>query len=183
MELSLDSVLNRLAEKTVDNTSQLRKSVNQRRNGMTDLYGVPFMATSVLKNGRHTATFYVSISPDIVYYERFAFKLHIQAASDTEDWEVFVGGLDITEMLMEQHEGDWITGTGIFPTDEVSVGGDSFLQDFYDILDVASLYYAEEDVASAETLLEPEMKEVMITSDVAFSVTAYVYTKLSHINR
>ena len=181
MELTLNNVLNRLAEKTVDNTTQLRKGVNQRRNGMTDLYGVPFMASSVSTGTRQAATFYVSISPDIVYYERFAFKLHIQAASDTDDWRVYVGNREVTDYLIAQHEGDWITGTGIFPTDEVD--SQSFLQDFYDILDVASLLYAEGEIATAEKILEPELKEIKITSDVAFTVTAYVYTKLSHINR
>lgn len=76
MILTYDQVLNRLAEKTTDNTKQLRRAVQQRRNGMEDLYGVEFNHNG---DANSPATFYVSISPDLVYYERFAFKFIIGA--------------------------------------------------------------------------------------------------------
>lgn len=78
--LSLEQVLNRLAEKTTDNTRQLRRAVQQRRNGMEDLYGVMFSAEGDVDN---PATFYVSLSPDVVYLEQFAFKFVIRPYSTT----------------------------------------------------------------------------------------------------
>lgn len=180
MVLTLNSLLNRIAEKTIDNTNQLRKSVNQRRNGMEDLYGVSFYAAS---DSNNEAKFYISVSPDIVYYERFAFKLHIQTDYTSDNWEVEIGGVNITDYLIAQHEGDWITGDGIYPTDEISAEAGTFLQDFYDILDVASILYAEGEDEQADDLLEPEFKEVCIRSDIPFTVTAYAYTKYNNLNR
>ena len=69
-----------LAEKTLDNTRQLKKGVNQRRNGMEDLYGVCFSANADASN---CARFYISLSPDYVYLHRFAFKLIIKPYAST----------------------------------------------------------------------------------------------------
>lgn len=78
--ITYEQYLNRLAEKTYDNTKQLRRGVMQRRNGMEDLYGVMFSAEGDADN---PATFYVSLSPDYVYLERFAFKFVIRPYSTT----------------------------------------------------------------------------------------------------
>ena len=78
--MSYEEVLNRLAEKTSDNTRQLRRAVQQRRNGMEDLYGVMFSAEGDADN---PATFCVSLSPDMVYLEQFAFKFVIRPYSTT----------------------------------------------------------------------------------------------------
>lgn len=80
MRLTYEEALTRIAEKTIDNTNQLKKAVRQRRNGMEDLYGVVYSAYG---DGSHAARFYISISPDLVYYERFAFKFVIQPYSST----------------------------------------------------------------------------------------------------
>ena len=72
--------MNILAEKTYDNSRQLKRDVHQRRNGMEDLYGVCFSANG---DARHPATFYVSLSPDYVYLERFAFKFVIKPYAST----------------------------------------------------------------------------------------------------
>lgn len=78
--LTYEQVLNRLAERTTDNTKQLRKMVQQRRNGMEDLYGICFSAEGDAEN---PATFYISLSPDYVYLEQFAFKFVIKPYSAT----------------------------------------------------------------------------------------------------
>lgn len=72
--------MNILAEKTYDNSRQLKRDVHQRRNGMEDLYGVCFSANG---DAQHPATFYVSLSPDYVYLERFAFKFVIKPYAST----------------------------------------------------------------------------------------------------
>ena len=74
-EISYDKYLNMLSERIVDNSRQLKRTVHQRRNGMEDLYGVCFTSNGDANN---PATFYVSLSPDYVYLERFAFKFVIK---------------------------------------------------------------------------------------------------------
>lgn len=78
--MTYESILNRIAERTYDNTRQLRKGVNQRRNGMEDLYGVMFSAEGDANN---PATFFISLSPDFVYLQRFAFKFVIRPYTTT----------------------------------------------------------------------------------------------------
>ena len=73
--VTIDEYLTRLSERVVDNSRQLKRGVHQRRNGMEDLYGVCFTSNGDANN---PATFYVSLSPDYVYLERFAFKFVIK---------------------------------------------------------------------------------------------------------
>lgn len=78
--ITIEEYMNILAEKTYDNSRQLKRGVHQRRNGMEDLYGVCFSANG---DAQHPATFYVSLSPDYVYLERFAFKFVIKPYAST----------------------------------------------------------------------------------------------------
>lgn len=249
MILTLEQYLNRLAEKSVDNTKQLRKQVQQRRNGMEDLYGIEFTHNG---DATHPATFYVSVSPDLVYYERFAFKFiiepfassvagvsltgsgmtigetslsvsgsgggssvisgtstlddpsvggaitpnpHTHTASSgamsadanyginkistsSAEWRVEIADVDITEYLIEQHDGAWINGQGIYPTNRVEDK-----EDFYDILDVACMLNAEGRTSDKNKLLAPGFKKVEVYSDAPFGLTAFLYLKYSHLNR
>ena len=226
MILTYEQYLNRLAEKTYDNTRQLRRSNLQRRNGMEDLYGVMFSADG---DEDAPATFYISLSPDYVYLQRFAFKFVIKPFATTikggsspatvvvdntllsvnnnliepnphthlalphthnmtsgksfidttsDYWRVRIGGIDITAYLIEQHNGEWIHGEGIFPN------GDLVTQDgFYDILDVASMMIADGREAEADILTRPEFKKVEIISDAPFSADVYAYVKYSNLSR
>lgn len=78
--ITYEEALNRIAERTSDNIRELRKTRLQRRTEFTDLYGVPFYAQG---DSGSPATFYISISPDLVYFLRFQFKLHIQPLVST----------------------------------------------------------------------------------------------------
>lgn len=78
--VTIDEYLNRLSERVIDNSRQLKRGVHQRRNGMEDLYGVCFTSNGDANN---PATFYVSLSPDYVYLERFAFKFVIKPYAST----------------------------------------------------------------------------------------------------
>lgn len=78
--ITYEKYLNTLAERTIDNTKLLKRDLNQRRNGMEDLYGQPFIVNGDATN---PATFYISISPDFIYLERFAFKFVIQPFTTT----------------------------------------------------------------------------------------------------
>lgn len=73
--MTYEEYLTRLSERVIDNSRQLKRDVHQRRNGMEDLYGVCFSSNG---DARNPATFYISLSPDYVYLERFAFKFVIK---------------------------------------------------------------------------------------------------------
>ena len=233
--ITLDQYLNALSEKTIDNSRQLRRDLHQRRNGMEDLYGVCFSANGDANN---PATFYISLSPDYVYLERFAFKFVIKPftssvagasggtltinstmleATATQDeetkditvgitpnphthtisgsiggidygvtkqdtystnWRVIIDGIDITPYLIAQHDGEWINGEGIFPTNRL----DRRI-DFYDILEVCDVLTAEGRIADREKILASTFKPVQIVSDAPFAVDAYFYPKYSNLNR
>lgn len=127
--MTYESFLNRLAEKTYDNTKQLRRGVQQRRNGMEDLYGVMFSADGDAEN---PATFYISLSPDYVYLQRFAFKFVIKpfattikggtssAVVDVKPTSLGVSGSSITpnphEHDTEPHTHNIISGKAFVPT-------------------------------------------------------------------
>ena len=239
--VSAEKILNTLAERTIDHHRILKRDINQRRNGMEDLYGQPFI---VYGDASSPASFYISISPDMVYLERFAFKIAIQPYQTTvsggtdsvtvtvdnrslatedaspanphkhnitpnphnhttrphthnlisgksfvhttsRNWEVWIAGINITPYLQEQVadiSNGWLGQKtpieNIYPDTRLNE-----LTHFYDILDVASVLDAEGRIADRDKLLAPEMKLVEIKSDAPFGVQAYLYLKLSHINR
>lgn len=195
--ITFEQYMNMVAEKTLDNTQQLKKSVHQRRNGMEDLYGVCFSAhaTDPDHDGRYSARFYVSLSPDYVYLHRFAFKFVIMPSiiededpSEGRDWRVYLGQREdksyvpITAYLKEQQGLDptdpLFNGEGIYPNNKLES-----LEDFYDILDVVSVMIAEGDEDDAEIIISPMFKPVIISSLKPFSVDAYLYLKYSNTNR
>lgn len=188
--ITLDQYLNSIAEKTLDNSRQLKRDVHQRRNGMEDLYGVCFSAHATeLKSGRYTARFYISLSPDYVYLHRFAFKFVIMPSitegedpSEGRDWRVEIGGQNITDYLKEQQdippEDPLFEGEGVYPSNKLDDR-----EDFYDILDVVSVMYAEGEDGAAEAIIKPIFKPVEISSVKPFSVDAYLYLKYSNTNR
>ena len=233
-----EDAINRLAERTSENRKELRKSRLQRRTEFTDLYGVPFTAQG---DGNNPATFYISISPDLIYFLRFQFKLEIQPLVSTvsgsnisidsvgstslsggasidvtedstleldsdsispnphshsasgsgsvnygihfvhtssDDFTIKIHGVDITDYLIEQQDGDWIDGEGMYPTNK-----NNDETDFYDLLDVATVMYAEGNEEDADKLLKAEFKKVEILSDAPFQVTMYLYMKYSVVGR
>lgn len=75
MRMTIDSALARVSERVADRTTNERQSLNQRRNQVVDIYGMEFTRQG---DTNTPATFYISISPDLIYYERFEFKIIIQ---------------------------------------------------------------------------------------------------------
>lgn len=73
--MTIDKAINRIAERTFDNTKTIRQMKRQRRNQVVDIYGQEFTRQG---GPGAPATFYISISPDMIYLERFEFKLIIQ---------------------------------------------------------------------------------------------------------
>ena len=230
--MTYDEYMRRLSERVIDNTRELKRNKHQRRNGMEDLYGICFSGNGDAEN---PFKFYVSISPDMVYLERFAFKFvirpfetTIKGATDSStvivdktslsvnngsitpnphdhttqphthnvingmsfvhttstEWSVSIAGYDITDYLQAQHDADnWLgaRGEGIYPTGDLRS-----IHDFYDILEVCDMLTDEGDDEALEmrdAILSPAFKPVEIISDAPFGCDAYLYLKLSHVNR
>ncbi len=74
MRITYDSAINRLAERSHDRFTESWQSNFQRRNKVVDIYGMEFNRQG---DAAHPAVFYVSVSPDLIYYERFEFKIII----------------------------------------------------------------------------------------------------------
>lgn len=233
--VATEKILNALAEKTIDHNKILRRDIDQRRNGMEDLYGVVF---SEYGDANKPATFYISISPDMVYLERFAFKFVIkpyqttvtggtdyatvtvnnrsleinedeidpnphnhttqphthnlitgisEVSTTSDDWQVWIAGVDITDYLKEQVAdlgNGWLGDRGeneVYPTNQLEEDGNKV--NFYDILDVASVLTALGKDEEREKILKPEFKKVEIKSNAPFGIEAYLYLKYSHVNR
>lgn len=70
-----DEAIERLAEKVNDLEKTEHYNGFQRRNQVVDFYGYEFTRQG---DANSPATIYVSISQDLIYYERFEFKLNIQ---------------------------------------------------------------------------------------------------------
>lgn len=75
MGITIENALSRIAQRVVDNTQNIRQKDHQRRHNFVDMYGVEFTRQG---DSGTPARFYLSISPDVVYLERFEFKLIVQ---------------------------------------------------------------------------------------------------------
>ena len=80
MWMTQGEALERVAQVTAKNATLLRQNYTQRRDAPVDLYGIEFYRHG---DANYPATFYISITPDMVYMERFEFKLIIQSFMST----------------------------------------------------------------------------------------------------
>lgn len=80
MVTDLESAVFKLSERVVQNYKDIRQSKVLRRNQTVDIYGSEFYRQG---SGDAPATFYISVSPDMVYMERFEFKLIISSFTST----------------------------------------------------------------------------------------------------
>lgn len=72
--------LQRVAERTADNKEAISQMNKQRRNSVVDMFGVPFTAYGDANN---PATVYLSVSPDLIQFSRFQFKIAIEPFRST----------------------------------------------------------------------------------------------------
>lgn len=185
--MTYERALGIVAERTYFNKRDIRQKNVQRRNQVVDLYGVPYYARS---NDENEATFYISVSPDMIYYNRFQFRLAVHNA-ESENFNISIDGEDITIFLKNQHGGDWIEGEGLYPLDQNVTLEEDDIDDFYDILDVAQQMQALADSGDTskewETIrakmLRSGWKKIKMTSDAPFDVTMFLYLKYNHMNR
>lgn len=65
-----------LAERVSDVSRDGNQEKRQRRNQVVDVFGMEFTRAG---DAQTPATFYLSISPDLIYYERFEFKIIVSS--------------------------------------------------------------------------------------------------------
>lgn len=184
MELTIDEYLNRIAARVVDNKEKLSRSLLQRRDMVTDLHGVEYT-----RNGgpKAPATFFLSISMDMIYLSRFGFKLLISPyteLSPTSDptvvplassgFRVHVDGVDVSAYLAAQYDG-WIGGEGIYPSLDPG--------DVYDLLEASSDLRAEGNVELAEKIVSPGYKKIEVFGTSLFTARLQPECSFSHTNR
>ena len=107
MVVSLEDAVYRLSERVVQNYKDIRQSKVLRRNQTVDIYGAEFYRQGS-KNA--PASFYISVSPDMVYMERFEFKLIISPFTTT------VSGATVDEATVT------IDDTTLAVSEDVSTG-------------------------------------------------------------
>lgn len=99
MYVSANEAIGIVAERTLQNTIDIKQKNRQRRNQVVDIYGTEYTRQG---DGNIPATFYISISPDMIYLERFEFKLIIQpfvttvSGNSTEPETVTVNNRNLT---------------------------------------------------------------------------------------
>lgn len=108
MKLSVQSAINRIAERTSDRTRESEQTRNQRRNSFVDFYGYEFTRQG---DANTPATFYISISADKLFLERFEFKLIFTPFS----MSVGNGGATNTVSLTNSNTSLTTNGTTISP--------------------------------------------------------------------
>lgn len=80
MWMTQGEALERVARTAAKTAKNIVQENTQRRNQVVDLYGVEYYRHG---DKNYPATFYISITPDMVYLERFEFKLIIQPFMST----------------------------------------------------------------------------------------------------
>lgn len=72
----VENAISQLASQAVERKKENERTQRQRRNQVMDNYGIEYQSQG---DANAPAIFYVSISPDLIYYERFEFKLIIDS--------------------------------------------------------------------------------------------------------
>ena len=104
MRLTTDQALERVAKSAYDSRELLRQDMRQRRHQVTDMTGIEYIRQG---DASTPAVFYISISRNMVYMERFSFKLIVQpfatyssgtdsATVDVNTTSLSVSGSDIS---------------------------------------------------------------------------------------
>lgn len=98
MILTPEEALIRVSERAAENKKRIDHSLKQRRNQVVDMYGVEFTRQGA---ANAPAKFYISITPDLVYLERFEFKLIVSPFISS------VGGIGGTSLSASGSGGEY----------------------------------------------------------------------------
>ena len=158
-----------LGEHVYDLKNHRHYDLLQRRNAVVDLFGYEFDAQTVAGLD-DSASFRISISPDLVYISRFGFKIEVYNSSAT-NFQIFIEGIDLTPYFMAQWRGQFVSGNGIYPNNQLGR---------YDVLQACKLM---DDEKKVRRILSPGYKDVRIYGDGGFTVKLYNYLKYNHVGR
>lgn len=165
MANELEQALGSLIIRSKKTTTRQMQANTQRRNLVMDDFDKEYVGTS---NGG-TCQIWLSISPDMMYIERWEFKLIVESGNFS-DLRMKMDGRDFTAELKAQFPTP-VTKPGIYP--------DSSVNNRYDLLEAFSVLSNEER--------EPFLKqgyhnlEFVATSD--FTIKIREFKKYSFINR
>lgn len=171
--ISLDQALSRVAERTISNQQDISQRKKQRRTGFIEVFG-----NEVYKQINDEGIFYISISPDREYFERYQMKFAIEKGATVGTVKVWIDDIELTDYFKEQH-GEWINGEGVFPDDD---RGEDETSAYYDVLDACGLLIASGDTEAPNTILDVGLHELKIKG-ITGGVSFLPYIKYSVINR
>lgn len=207
--MTTEQAISRVAERTLDNSEDIKQKNRQRRHNVVDMYGVEY----VRQGGKNApATFYLSISPDMVYMERFEFKIIIEpfaipiSSNGIEPTSLTVSNNSVSPNPHTHNVLAGITFVSTTATDfrffvegiditaylyaqhNVWLDGEGIfpstdLLENFDLLEVASDMRAEGKDDEADKLVSSGYKKIQITSDSPFQAIIVHYPRFSHTNR
>ena len=96
MRISPYEALEIVAAHASKNAEELKRENRQRRYSVVDLYGIEFTR---MGDSTAPAKFYISVSPDMVYYHRFEFKLIISPFTSTVS-----GGTQAVQVVVDEQD-------------------------------------------------------------------------------
>lgn len=164
--MDISKAINILADSVYDLKEKGRYNSIQRRNHTVDFYGYEFPRWGCTSS--KPAVIGMSISQDLIYYERFEFKLVIDNSTAT-NFNIEIEGIDMTPYFKQQFNGAWITGNGLWPGQYSN----------FDVLKACG-YLSEAD---RNRILDPGYKTIKVTGNGNFDCTLVNYLKYSHVNR
>lgn len=217
-----DKALLRTIEVVGDLRSISKREGLQRRHQVVDMYGIPFEFQG---DQNSPGTVGISISKDLVYIERFEFKITIKQfmipiagggtnattlkingstananaasphnhgvgtlvvspeshnhtvsagitafPSNVDGFEVWIEGVNMTPYFKAQYGGNWITGEGVFPANDLSN---------YDVIEATG----NMSKSDRDKIMSSGYKRVEIRANGAFRGTIENYLKYSHANK
>lgn len=104
--------LERVSERVYENTKSIKQNDRQRRDRVLDMYGVEYYRVG---DGGAPARFYISVSPDLVYFERFEFKLIIQPFVSTAGSGTGSAVVRVNDTRLEVGDRQLNTGNPVTP--------------------------------------------------------------------
>ncbi len=171
-----NNYLDILAGHAVQQNKYRHHELFQRRNQMTDQFGIRYVAGGFKDN---PARVRISVSPDIIYYSKWEMKIEINpylsgsgsfSPTTATQYRLYIDGVDMTPYFKLQYHGWWVHGNGVYPNDQMST---------YDILD-ACKYMTEDE---RKTVLKSGYKNIEMFGDGTFVMAIDNYLKYNFMNR
>lgn len=112
MRVTVGEALERVSERVYENRRSIRQSDLQRRDRILDLYGIEYYRVG---DANAPARFYLSVSPDLIYHERFEFKLTIDPFTSTAGSGTGGAVVQVNDTRLEVEERRLSSGSPVNP--------------------------------------------------------------------